>query len=150
MIFPFRKCSIMRERIYTPFLRKDTKEIMMIKKVHTYAWEHKHEWGIKGCTVLSDIHADLLHTGCPVGLRWLDDFTSWPYVVEHKHGHRRETKHTKPGHSQHVGEEDKLSQKGQRIITTCQGASPGRTATAFLTWYRACGMHSVQSTVWPQ
>lgn len=73
--------------------------------------------GLKGSTVLSDIHADLLHTGCPIGLGWLDDFTSWPDVVEHKHGHRRETKHTEPGHSQHIGEEDKLSRKGQRIVT---------------------------------
>lgn len=93
--------------------------------------------GLKGSTVLSDIHADLLHTGCPVGLRWLDDFTGWPYVVEHKHGHRRETKHTKPGHSQHIGEEDKLSRKRTKNRHwTCQGASPGRND-----WYRTCINH---------
>lgn len=70
-------------------------------------------WGrgeLEGGTVLSDIHTDLLHTRGPVGLWWLDDFTSWPYVVEHKHRHRWETKHAQPGHSEHIGEENELGQ----------------------------------------
>lgn len=57
--------------------------------------------------VLPDVHTDLLHPGCPVALGGLDDFTGGPYVVEHEHRHRGETEHAQPGHSQHVGEEDK-------------------------------------------
>ena len=70
-----------------------------------------------GSTILPDVHTDLLHSCCPVGLGGLDDFTGGPYVVEHKHWHCRETKHTQPGHSQHIGEEDELGQEGERIFT---------------------------------
>lgn len=73
-----------------------------------------------GGTVLPDVHTDLLHPGCPVALGGLDDFTGGPYVVEHEHRHRGETEHAQPGHSQHVGEEDKLRRR-----KNCHQSGPG-------------------------
>lgn len=62
-------------------------------------------------TVLPDIHADLVPWNRHICLKRFDDFASWPYVIEHKDRHSREAKDPKPGHSKHIGEENKLGRE---------------------------------------
>lgn len=76
----------------------------------------KHLIRIKASTVLPDVHADLVPWNCHVCLEGFEDFTSWPYVIEHKDRHSREAEDPKPGHSKHISEENKLGRENTNTL----------------------------------
>lgn len=90
----------------------------------------KHLIRIKISTVLPDIHTDLVCWSCHICRERSDDFTGWPYVIEHKDWDCREAKDSKPGYPQNIGEENKL-QKGEtdKYLThnSCFAVNPSQT-----------------------